>query len=842
MRPAGFSAVDGETQRTPLRVLLFEDSPEDIELILRALQSSSFEVVPQTAVTLEEIFERLRTSPCDVILSDYRMPRTNGMECFASLRAAGIDVPFILVTGSLGDEKAVECLREGVADYVLKDRLARLPEAIRHALSGQRVKAERMEAGQALRRSEASYRSLIQNAPCGILRLDARDGHLLEANRALSDMLRYASPAELLENSVKAGVALSAEVLGRLIDGHEPKRQQVGCEINCTDSQQSPVIVDLRGRLLRDAQGAPAFFEMTAENLTQRRLAQSRISQLNRVYSVLSSAGQAIVHFRERGELFRQICRILVEQGGFRMAWVGTACAENDRVQMAAHWGDGEDYLDGLHVTTGSEPSGRGPVGIALRENRRVICNDILTDGSFTPWRARAVQRHYLSMGAFPVRTGGRPVGALAIYASEEDFFDSENVALLDELAANVSFALESIAVEQMHQRSVDELNQFFALSLDLLSIADLEGYIYRLNPAWEETLGFTAAEMCRRPWVEFVHAEDRPRALAAAADLARGEHVRPMELRFLSKDRPYRWLLFSATPSLRQQIVFAVASDITDRKLLEEQLRGQNFELEEQNRRLNEASRMKSEFLANMSHELRSPLNGIIGFAELLHDGRLGAVSEKVKEFLARIHKSARHLLQLINDLLDLSKIEAGRLSLYPEPVHLAGLIEEVVAIQAAVAAPKKIRIVTELSPEIGSVTTDASRFRQILYNYLSNALKFTDEGGEVTVRLQPQGANEFCLEVSDTGIGIAPQDIPRLFTEFQQLDATASKRYPGTGLGLALTKRIVEAQGGEVGVRSRPGEGSTFFVVLPRCSAVRPAGAETRKDTGAPERMKVA
>lgn len=823
---------NGATKPTPLRVLLYEDCAEDIELILRALKAGGFQAVADTAVALEEILERARAVQYDVILSDYRMPRANGMECIAALKDRGIDVPFILVTGSLGEEKAVECLKEGVTDYVLKDHLARLPVAVRQALAEQRLKADRARAEEALRQSEASYRSLIENAPCGILRLDARRGRLVEANQALAEMLGYASPQDLLLRSENGGIALERQLLARLLEGPPGDRQRVACEVEWPDSRGNPVMVELKGRLLRDESGAPHCLEMIAENVTLRRLAQNRISQLNRLYSVLSQSGQAIVQIRNREELFRRICRIVVEEGGFRMAWVGAIATDSPRVTPIACWGEGEEYLQGIHITTSPEPAGSGPVGAAIRQCRRVICNDILSAADFAPWRERAIRRNYRSAAAFPITAGASTIGALAIYASQTEFFDCENVALLDELAANLSFACESIAVEQAHERAVDELNQFFAQPLNLLCICDLENYIYRLNPTWEQVLGFSRRELCGKPWVEFVHPGDRPQALAAAAGFALGKPVHRLELRFLAKHGACRWLLFSGAPSLSHGLVFAAASDITERKQLEEQLRSQNLALEEQNRQLQEASRMKSEFLANMSHELRSPLNGIIGFTELLHDGKLGALPGGMQDYLGRILKSSHHLLQLINGVLDLSKIEAGRLELYPEPVELAGLIGEVVSVQSSLAAQKKIRVSTELDPQADRAVTDASRFKQILYNYLSNALKFTGEGGGVTVRLQKEGADEFRLEVSDTGIGIAPEDISRLFTEFQQLDSSASKRYQGTGLGLALTKRIVEAQGGRVGVRSVAGQGSTFFAVLPQtCPAPQPDAARTRE-----------
>jgi len=255
---------------------------------------------------------------------------------------------------------------------------------------------------------------------------------------------------------------------------------------------------------------------------------------------------------------------------------------------------------------------------------------------------------------------------------------------------------------------------------------------------------------------------------------------------------------------------------EITERTLLEEQLRQKNDLLEQQSKRVQEASRLKSEFLANMSHELRTPLNAIIGFTELMHDGKIGPVSAEQKEYHGDILTSSRHLLALINDVLDLSKVEAGKLEFRPERVEIAKLVDEVRDILRSLAAQKHIRIEIEVSP-LGEVVLDPGKLKQVLYNYLSNALKFTPDEGRVVVRVRREDADRFRLEVEDSGIGIEARDLGRLFTEFQQLDSGSSKKYGGTGLGLALTKRLVEAQGGRVGVRSTPGRGSLFFAVLP-------------------------
>ena len=810
-----------ESVRTPLRVLFFEDDPEDIALSLRALASSEFDVTCDVTATPEEVLERLRSCRYDVILADFRMPCASGMDIFELLKNEGLNIPFILVTGSLGDEKAVECLKEGVADYVLKDRLARLPVTIRRALEEQRLRLERARAEDALRRSEASYRSLIQSAPCGILRLSARDGSLLEGNAALSEMLGYDSSADLLRGSAAGGIALDLELLNSVTQTRWQDGKVIESEVEWKRKDGTPLIVGLNGRLLRDESGHPVCLEMIAENVTERRLAQERISQLNRLYCVLSHAGQAIVRIREEGELFQEICRIIVEEGRFQMAWVGLLEAGAGLVAPVASCPREQEYLRDLHIAVDDDAARFGPVGIAIRESRNVLCNDLMAGPRMQTRREREPSRGYRSLGAFPIRVLGRATGAIAIYAGEVGYFDAENVALLNELAVDLSFALESMELERMRHRAVEELDQFFALSLDMLCISNLDGYMRRLNPAWGKTLGFSDAEMCSKPWIEFVHPEDLQQAIAAVKTLQTGAEVKRLELRFRSKSGSYRWLVGSATPALEQGVMFAAMSDITERKYLEEQLRNRNVELEQQNHRVNEASRLKSEFLANMSHELRSPLNGIIGFTELLYDGKIGPIAERPREFLGRIHASASHLLQLINGVLDLSKVEAGRLEFQPERVSVSSLIREVTEILGALAAEKQIQVETEIEDRVDDVTIDAGRLKQILYNYLSNALKFTGPGGRVVVKLKADGASEFRLEVSDNGVGISEKDVARLFVEFQQLDATTAKRYQGTGLGLALTKRIVEAQGGRVGVESTPGQGSTFFAVLPRVPA---------------------
>jgi CheY-like chemotaxis protein len=218
------------------------------------------------------------------------------------------------------------------------------------------------------------------------------------------------------------------------------------------------------------------------------------------------------------------------------------------------------------------------------------------------------------------------------------------------------------------------------------------------------------------------------------------------------------------------------------------------------------------------MSHELRTPLNAVIGFAEILRNDAGRLTPDKRAEYLNHIGNSGRHLLRLINDVLDLSKVESGKFELQPEPLQPAQVVHDVVAVLQPEASRRNVRVEIEVDPALGEVTLDAARLKQMLYNLLSNAIKFTDAGGQVWVRARAEGAQHLRIEVQDTGIGIAADDLPKLFRQFQQVHTGPAKAYPGTGLGLVLTRHLAELHGGSVGVRSTPGRGSVFHLVLPR------------------------
>jgi len=240
--------------------------------------------------------------------------------------------------------------------------------------------------------------------------------------------------------------------------------------------------------------------------------------------------------------------------------------------------------------------------------------------------------------------------------------------------------------------------------------------------------------------------------------------------------------------------------------------------EIQDKNRQLQLASENKSQFLSSMSHELRTPLNAIIGLTEMMvaNAGRFG--TEKALEPLRRVNAAGTHLLSLINEILDLSKIEAGKLELNPEPVNLARLVDEVIGTAGQLAEKNKNRLIVEAQEDVGALTADSMRLKQILLNLLSNACKFTKEG-EVALRVRKivDGHEWIELAVTDTGIGLTVEQQAKLFQDFTQADSLTARRYGGTGLGLALSRKLARMMGGDVTVTSEPGKGSMFAVRLP-------------------------
>ena len=406
---------------------------------------------------------------------------------------------------------------------------------------------------------------------------------------------------------------------------------------------------------------------------------------------------------------------------------------------------------------------------------------------------------------------------------------------------------------QHFYTRSLVESN------IDALMTTDPRGIITDVNKQTEALTGCTRDELIGAPFKNYF--TDPSRAEAGISRVLNEGKVTNYELTARARNGNLTVVSYNATTfhdrDRRLQGVFAAARDVTELKRYEQTLRQKNVELEG-------ASRMKSEFLANMSHELRTPLNAIIGFSEVLKDGLIGELTPQQRGFIGDIFSSGKHLLSLINDILDLSKVEAGKMMLDLEPVQVSSLFVNSLSIIREKAATRRIRLTMDAPEELGSTQADARKVKQIVYNLLSNAVKFTTEGGEVTLRAgrvpraevgQPSGSwtgrsfpstvedtfAEFLqISVTDNGIGVSPDGLERLFKPFSQIDSGLARKFEGTGLGLAMVKLLAELHGGAVAVESTVGVGSCFTVWLPHRmtveGAITPSGAPAALSLEAP------
>jgi PAS domain S-box-containing protein len=396
--------------------------------------------------------------------------------------------------------------------------------------------------------------------------------------------------------------------------------------------------------------------------------------------------------------------------------------------------------------------------------------------------------------------------------------------------------------VEEERQRLDQRLRDqhFYTRSLiesniDPLMATDPRGIITDVNKQTEALTGCTRDELIGSPFKD--HFTDPVLAQAGINRVLAEGKVTNYELTALARDGAETAVSYNATTFYDRhrslQGVFASARDMTELKAFARTLQQKNVELED-------ASRMKSEFLANMSHELRTPLNAIIGFSEVLRDGLIGTLTEQQRGFIGDIFSSGKHLLSLINDILDLSKVEAGKMILDLESVPIPSLFVNSLSIIREKAAARHIHLEMHVAEDLGAIQADARKVKQIVYNLLSNAVKFTIDGGNVTLRAGrvPRAAvgqlagswagrtfsiaesafTEFLeVSVSDSGIGISADGLEHLFKPFSQIDSGLARKFEGTGLGLAMVKILTELHGGAVAVESAVGEGSRFTAWLP-------------------------
>ncbi|MCX6148908.1 MAG: response regulator [Ignavibacteriales bacterium] len=829
-----------------LRVLILEDSPQDVEIIRELLIDAGFDLDMDCTALEKEFVSLLRSNTYDVILADFKLPGFDGFSALRWAKEICPNVPFICVSGAIGEETAVEFLKLGAVDYVLKDRPKRLPFAIKRAL------------------------------------VEAKE--------------------------------------------KETKRQ-----------------------------------------------AEQQVKKLNRVYSVLSNINQAIVRIHDTNQLIKDACMITVDEGKFQSAWIGIVNNETKKIETSATAGLANNLIE-------VSPK-QNPIVNALKSGKHFVSNNINGDENITDiWKQNSVSLGFRSFTVFPLIVLGKVIGVFCIYSNEIDFFDSQEISLLDEMATDISFAFEFIQKEADRKRVEEALiekeeryQSLIQTSLDGFWVADAQGHLLEVNDAYCLMTGYSKEKLLTMNISDLECAETQEntrehikKIISTGHDRFESKHIRadgkiidveintvylnsksiflvftnditerkraeevlkmerqrlfdvlesiPVMVCLLTPDyhvifsnsafrtmfgegngrfcydyifgnekpcvfcetfnvlktgKPHHWCCknrdgsriidvfdFPFTDTDGSPLVLEMDIDITDRIRAENELITTNKELTFQNEekekraeelviankvldfenkekekqadelivakeKAEELNRLKSCFLANMSHELRTPLIGILGFAEILKEE---LTDENFREQAELIFDGGTRLKKTLNLILDLSKIEAESLTVNLEEIELTSYIPNLVKVFEKSAESKGIELKLITGEELLFSNLDKALLDSINNNLVNNAIKYTHQG-KVTVEINKIIDNEKLyaeLLVADSGIGIAEENLAIIFEPFRQASEGWSRNYEGTGLGLTLVKKYVASMKGTISVESKVGVGSTFKVRLPITKSV--------------------
>ncbi|MEF3273840.1 MAG: CHASE domain-containing protein [Chloroflexus sp.] len=560
--------------------------------------------------------------------------------------------------------------------------------------------------------------------------------------------------------------------------------------------------------------------------LGQRQRHEARQRRLTRTYALLSAINQVIIRERNPDRILQSACQIAIREGEFRLAWVGMRHSDRPELVPVVVDGVGQEFVSQLRLPiTEDSPC---PTVQAFCKRQLVVIDDVATDPQMASWRELALRYGLGALASFPIIIADEVYATLSLYADQPRFFDAAEQRLLNELAQDIAFAIK-VCHQEAQLRASEQRNHLIVSVLpDLVLRLDRQGALIDYAATDPAMLPKPPAEFLNQPLEVLFPAEPaRQFREALAAAFASGE-LQSFAYQLSSEDgAQYFEARIKAIPTGDDAI--AIVRDVTawrtaelqlqaERDLLARRVAERTAELSRANAELGRAVRAKDEFLANMSHELRTPLNAILALSESLLEALRGPLNERQQMAIRAIEASGRHLLTLINDILDLAKIEAGRMDIVKEVMAVSDVCEASLTMVKEQARKKQIRLTLQLDNPQARFLADPRRLKQILVNLLSNAVKFTPAGGSVTLRVDTDAAQgTIAFTVSDTGIGIAADMLQRLFQPFVQLDSSLSRQHEGTGLGLALVRRLTDLHGGSIAVASEEGKGSVFTVTLP-------------------------
>lgn len=875
----------------PLRILLVEDSEDDAELLVNELERGGYNAIYERVDTFAAMNAAIEQQQWDVVIADYSMPQFNAIAALNLLKEKKLDLPFIIVSGTIGEELAVAAMKAGAHDYIKKGKLTRLIPAIERELKEARRSRTRRKAEQALQENQDRFRSLIENA-LDIITVVGTDGKIRYESPSIERVLGY-KPEELIGKSIwdyvhpediksiintfskaiqNPAIAISTELRFQHCNGEWHTLEAISKNfiepcgttsivVNCRDITERKQAEIQRQKQAECERLLAAITLRIRQSLDLQEILSTTVGQIRQFLQA-----DRVMVYRFDGE---QMLTLVTASTTFDWtisstidlykSWFGETKGEYEKLEVQTIDDIYQADLSLTYLASLVQRQVRAKVAIPILQN----CpqSNSISNGNQELFRQNC-----------PLKSSNRLWGVLVVHqCSSVREWQQFEIDLLQQLVAQVAIAIQQAQlfrqVQQQAEREklLNQIGRALNTSLDpqhiLQQIVQLTGECFGVDRVilftleaeqiqvmneWRSNDEITSMLDFKAPiseWPDLVdpasefnrrrafYTDDYPTNTPTPIRQSKVEQsntLSVLSVPIFIHDQPFGGIALQTTIAPRTftqdeiQLLERIADLATialynafNYECLEELVKQRTQELEKAKQAAESANRAKSEFLANMSHELRTPLNSILGLSQMLREQFYGPLNAKQREYMTCIHSSGEHLLSLINDILDLAKVEAGKEDLNFATVGVGELCYYCLSVVREKAYEKGLKLITQVDPQVKFCMADERRLRQMLLNLLSNAIKFTSIGEvSLIVEKQSQGIS---FTVCDTGIGISPENICHLFQPFSQLDSQLNRRYEGTGLGLALTRRLARLHGGDLTVKSELGQGSKFSIYLP-------------------------
>nr|WP_321498453.1 PAS domain S-box protein [uncultured Methanolobus sp.] len=871
------------TDSQALKILFVEDVPEDLELAKRKIKSSGIGFESFLAEDESEFIKGLYEFKPDVVISDYMLPEFDGMRALELALTYNSNIPFIILTGSMNEEIAVEAMKAGATDYILKERISRLPFAIKEAIDVKNALVEKKIAMDALR----SMSEIVQQSPFSVISTTL-EGTITSWNKGAERIFGYASDEalgqnislvyleedqDILQNNIiepllakgynqiqtrllrKGGkIFIGSLSLWLVKDGAGNPVGMVGYTFDITKEVEAEnelrikdqaIESDIDGIVLVGLNGELTYANHSACQMWGYASREEVIGKSVKDFVTSEKDGEWILEELQK-HAFKSEFNAQRKDGSEFPVLLSASRIMDEDGKVISYMGSLVDFTEKKKADEALETSEK--MYRLLAENTMDCIWSMGMDLVFTysnyaihdilgyfpeEWVGSNLQDHcdeenfmkmlkYVSIGMenapstegilFQVEMLDKKGNSVPVEIMGKIIFD-ENGAPVS-IQGTSRDITKRVHAENALKESEERLELALMVSEHGFWVWDLDQDDFYFNPKSYTMLGYEDDEfpMSIDAWGKLMHPDDRKQVIPEIIDCVENGNPFSFEIRMASKDGDWIWVLAKGnTFNLKSGKHWAIGTlvDITERKKTEEQMLLARIAAEE-------ANRCKNELLANMNHELRTPLNSIIGFSGVLLDGSLGQVSAEQEKYLRLMNNEGHRLLSLINHVLDLSKIESDGLTLNFSNFDPVLVAENVMESIQMLARKKNIRTSMSVDRDIGTITADVDKFREILYNLIENALKFTPEEGNIIVVMNRRD-DDLEVSVQDTGIGIAEEDRERIFDAFVQVDGSNTRRYGGAGLGLVLVREYLKMHNGCIRVESETGKGSKFIFKIP-------------------------